>query len=70
MLERRFASYKLFYTDHTPADYEPPFFRAGDPEKDKFVFTTHDRSEVPEKWSVGSVATPHHSYVHRALIDS
>ncbi|KAH8117033.1 DNA-binding protein [Phellopilus nigrolimitatus] len=58
--KRRFASFKLFYRNNTPPEYEPPYFRPGDPEKDKFVFTTHNKSEVPEKFSVGAVATPHH----------
>ncbi|THH03421.1 hypothetical protein EW145_g6266 [Phellinidium pouzarii] len=58
--KRRFATFKLFYRENTPPEYEPPFFRPGDPNKDKFVFTTHDKAEVPEKFSVGSVATPYH----------
>ncbi|KAH8107944.1 HORMA-domain-containing protein [Cristinia sonorae] len=57
---RRFATFKLFYHDHTPDDYEPPFFRAGNSEKDKWFFTTHNRTEVPEKCSVGSVQTGWH----------
>lgn len=55
--------FKLFYRDTTPPDYEPPHFRPGDHEKDKFVFTTHGKSEVPERFSVGAVKTPHHWYV-------
>ncbi|KAI5120474.1 hypothetical protein M0805_006494 [Coniferiporia weirii] len=58
--KRRFATFKLYYQDKTPPEYEPPFFRPGDPEKDKLVFTTHNKSEVPEKFSVGSVVTPYH----------
>ncbi|PAV23827.1 meiosis specific hop1 [Pyrrhoderma noxium] len=57
---RRFATFKLFYREHTPTEYEPPYFRPGDPIKDKFIFTTHNKAEVPEKFSVGSVITPHH----------
>ncbi|THH27739.1 hypothetical protein EUX98_g6459 [Antrodiella citrinella] len=57
---RRFATFKLFYHDHTPDDYEPPHFRAGDIDEDKWFFTTHDRGEVPEKCSVGTVQTGWH----------
>ena len=58
--ERRFATFKLFYYDHTPDDYEPPHFRAGDSRKDKWFFTTHDRQEVPEKCSIGQIQTGWH----------
>ncbi|EJD02237.1 DNA-binding protein [Fomitiporia mediterranea MF3/22] len=58
--KRRFATFKLFYRENTPQEYEPPYFRPGDPEKDKFVFTTHGRSEVPEKFSIGAISTPYH----------
>ncbi|KAF7792377.1 hypothetical protein EIP86_003414 [Pleurotus ostreatoroseus] len=59
-VERRFATFKLFYYDHTPDDYEPPHFRAGDSRKDKWFFTTHDRQEVPEKCSIGQIQTGWH----------
>lgn len=59
-LERRFATFKLFYYDNTPDDYEPPHFRAGDALKDKWFMTTHDKEEVPERCSVGFVHTGYH----------
>ncbi|PFH54173.1 hypothetical protein AMATHDRAFT_135603 [Amanita thiersii Skay4041] len=59
--KRRYATFKLFYTDNTPSDYEPPYFQTGDVEKDKWYFMTHDLDEVPDKWSVGRVNTGHHS---------
>ncbi|KAJ7578469.1 HORMA domain-containing protein [Mycena floridula] len=59
--KRRFASFKVFYTDDTPPEYEPPNFAAGDFEKDKWYFTTHDLDEVPDKWNVGKLNTGHHS---------
>ncbi|KAJ6490669.1 HORMA domain-containing protein [Mycena vitilis] len=59
--KRRYAAFKLFYTDETPAEYEPPHFEAGDAEKDKWFFMTHDLDEVPDKWSVGQLKTGHHS---------
>ncbi|TFK54684.1 DNA-binding protein [Heliocybe sulcata] len=57
---RRYATFKLFYHDHTPDDYEPPHFRAGDLEKDKWYFATHDKREMPEKCSVGRLETGWH----------
>ncbi|KAF7295596.1 HORMA domain-containing protein [Mycena indigotica] len=59
--KRRFAAFKLFYTDDTPADYEPPHFQAGDAQKDKWYFMTHDMDEVPDNWKMGQVETGHHS---------
>ncbi|KAJ3866805.1 HORMA domain-containing protein [Lentinula novae-zelandiae] len=53
--KRRYATFKVFYTDDTPSDYEPPHFKAGDYEKDKWYFATHDMQEVPDNWSVGKV---------------
>ncbi|KAI0636628.1 HORMA-domain-containing protein [Trametes polyzona] len=58
--KRRFATFKLFYYENTPDDYEPPHFRAGDAKKDKWFMTTHDKGEVPERCSVGSVQTGYH----------
>ncbi|KAF7337922.1 HORMA domain-containing protein [Mycena venus] len=59
--KRRFATFKLFYTDETPAEYEPRYFQAGDAVKDKWFFMTHDLDEVPDKWGVGQLETGHHS---------
>ncbi|KAK0463577.1 HORMA domain-containing protein [Desarmillaria tabescens] len=59
--KRRFASFKMFYTDDTPSEYEPPHFIAADAEKDKWFFMTHDMDEIPDKWSVGKVDTGHHA---------
>lgn len=58
---RRYATFKLYYHDHTPDDYEPPYFRAGDSKKDKWFFSTHDQAEVPEKCSIGQVQTGWHA---------
>lgn len=60
-LERRFATFKLFYNDKTPPEYEPPHFQAGDAQKDKWYFMTHDLDEVPDRWSIGRVKTGYHS---------
>ncbi|KAK0211239.1 HORMA domain-containing protein [Desarmillaria ectypa] len=59
--KRRFASFKMFYTDDTPSEYEPPHFIAADAERDKWFFMTHDIDEIPDKWSVGKVDTGHHA---------
>ncbi|KAJ4487607.1 HORMA domain-containing protein [Lentinula aciculospora] len=53
--KRRYATFKVFYTDDTPSDYEPPHFKAGDYERNKWFFATHDMEEVPDTWSVGKV---------------
>lgn len=60
---RRYATFKLFYTAHTPADYEPVHFRAGDVERDRFFFATHGMDEPPEKSSIGRLETGHHGCV-------
>jgi meiosis-specific protein HOP1 len=60
---RRFATFKLFYTDETPAEYEPPHFESGDAERDKWYFMTHDMDEVPERTTIGKIHTGHHSSV-------
>ncbi|KAF7311256.1 HORMA domain-containing protein [Mycena kentingensis (nom. inval.)] len=59
--KRRYAAFKLFYTDETPHDYEPPHFQAGDAQRDKWYFMTHDAEEVPDNWKMGKVDTGHHS---------
>ncbi|KAG7092942.1 hypothetical protein E1B28_009244 [Marasmius oreades] len=61
--KRRYASFKVFYTDDTPPEYEPPHFKPGDYEKDKWHFMTHDFDEAPDKWSIGRVETGYHSVV-------
>ena len=61
IIERRFAAFKLFYYDHTPDDYEPPHFRKGDVDKDKWYFATHDKTEIPERTDVGRLETGWHS---------
>ena len=59
-LERRFATFKLFYYENTPDNYEPPHFRAGDADKDKWFMAIHRKDEVPERCSVGFVHTGYH----------
>lgn len=61
-LARRYATFKMYYTDNTPDDYEPPFFHKGDAEADKFTFNTHTSLEQPETLDVGSADTGHHTY--------
>jgi len=58
--ERRYATYKAFYYPHTPASYEPPHFRPGDPEADRHFFSTHEKDEVPDGWSIGRLETGWH----------
>lgn len=58
-VERRFATFKLFYRDNVPEAYEPPHFSPGN-SKDEFYFTTHSSEEHPEKMSIGTLLTPFH----------
>ncbi|KAF8759645.1 HORMA domain [Rhizoctonia solani] len=54
--DRRYATFKLHYNEKTPQDYEPPNFVAGDPEKDRFYFSTHGVGQRPK----GGVGTGQH----------
>ncbi|KAF9526943.1 HORMA domain-containing protein [Crepidotus variabilis] len=58
---RRYATFKVYYTEETPMDYEPPHFHSGDVEKDKWYFMTHDFDEVPDRYNIGKLATGHHT---------
>ncbi|KAF8680948.1 HORMA domain [Rhizoctonia solani] len=58
--DRRYATFKLHYNEKTPQDYEPPNFVAGDPEKDRFYFSTHGVGQRPERFSIGGVGTGQH----------
>ncbi|KAI0273433.1 HORMA domain-containing protein [Gloeopeniophorella convolvens] len=69
--KRRYATYKAFYYPHTPESYEPPSFRPGDSEADRFFFSTHTKDEIPEKWSVGKLETGWHGVnVHVASVSA
>ncbi|KAI0063417.1 hypothetical protein BV25DRAFT_1883873 [Artomyces pyxidatus] len=69
--KRRFATFKTFYYPHTPASYEPPHFKAGDSERDRWFFTTHKKDEVPEKCSIGKLETGWHGVnVHIASVSA
>ncbi|KAG9086622.1 DNA binding protein, partial [Ceratobasidium sp. 370] len=57
----RFATFKISYHDHTPPEYEPPNFVAGDPEKDRFIFSTHNVREAPERFPFGEINTGSHA---------
>ncbi|KAK1227809.1 hypothetical protein PQX77_009184 [Marasmius sp. AFHP31] len=59
--KRRYASFKLFYTEDTPSEYEPPHFKPGNYEKDKWHLMTHDFDEVPDRWSVGKIDSGYHA---------
>ncbi|KAI6131997.1 HORMA domain-containing protein [Pisolithus croceorrhizus] len=58
--ESRFGNFKLFFSEDTPDDYQPPHFRAGDVDSNKWYFTTHGTSETPEKMSIGDFETGWH----------
>ncbi|KAG0147076.1 hypothetical protein CROQUDRAFT_77014 [Cronartium quercuum f. sp. fusiforme G11] len=58
---RRFLSFKLYYNDKCPMDYQPPHFDAGDVEKDRFTFGTAGREEIPNATEMGKVDTGYHT---------
>ena len=58
--ERRYATYKVFYYPQTPASYEPPHFRPGDSEVDRYFFSTHGKEKVPDIWNLGKLETGWH----------
>ncbi|KAF8323084.1 hypothetical protein DL93DRAFT_2151415 [Clavulina sp. PMI_390] len=58
---RRYATFKIFYNDDAPADYEAPSFVAGDAVKDVLVFSTHSAEEAPEKVIIGSMDSFFHT---------
>ncbi|KAI0053877.1 hypothetical protein FA95DRAFT_1600397 [Auriscalpium vulgare] len=69
--KQRFATFKTFYYPHTPSSYEPPHFRAGDCDKDRWFFTTHQKNEVPERCSLGKLETGYHGVnVHIASVSA
>lgn len=69
--KRRYATYKAFYYPQTPASYEPPHFRSGDSETDRYFFSTHGKDEVPERWSIGKLETGWHGVnVHVASVSA
>ncbi|KAF0521017.1 HORMA domain-containing protein 1 [Gigaspora margarita] len=54
--DNRYIVVKLHYYEHvTPADYEPPFFRASNLAEEGFIFNSR-----PEKIPVGEVDTAYH----------
>jgi meiosis-specific protein len=69
LLGRKFVTFKLVYYDHVPDDYEPPHFKRGNDEKDRFFFATHAPEQIPEKFSIGKFYTPWHEWVsHSACL--
>ncbi|KAN0140777.1 DNA-binding protein [Lactarius tabidus] len=58
--KRRYATFKAFYYPRTPPTYEPPHFRPGDSEANRYFFSTHGKDEVPERWGVGKLETGWH----------
>ncbi|KAF8559714.1 hypothetical protein OG21DRAFT_1402333 [Imleria badia] len=58
--ECRYGNFKLFFNDNTPDDYQPPYFRAGDADSNRWFFTTHRAAEVPESTRIGNLETGWH----------
>ncbi|KIM33115.1 hypothetical protein M408DRAFT_325939 [Serendipita vermifera MAFF 305830] len=53
--KKRFATFKLEYYPHTPDEYEPPLFVAGDPSRSKLTLSTHHITESPFRVNIGKV---------------
>lgn len=68
VLECRYGNFKLFFNDNTPDDYQPPHFRAGDPDSNRWFFTTHKAAEVPETTKIGNLETGWHGYVFKPTL--
>ncbi|KAL1746287.1 HORMA domain-containing protein [Schizophyllum fasciatum] len=60
LLQKRYANFKVFYTEAAPSDYEPPGFKPGDVDKDRWYIMTHAINEAPERWSMGKLDAGHH----------
>ncbi|GAA5862196.1 hypothetical protein JCM3774_004818 [Rhodotorula dairenensis] len=57
---RRFINVRLFYTEDTPADYEPPHFHPVPSDAPGYSVTTPSMHDVPDFGTLGSVATGYH----------
>ncbi|BGP13935.1 hypothetical protein JCM10213_003851 [Rhodosporidiobolus nylandii] len=57
---RRFLTIRLFYTDDTPAEYEPPFFKPVPTDAPKFTIATPLVSEPPDFGTLGALQTGYH----------
>ncbi|GAA5859210.1 hypothetical protein JCM1840_003801 [Sporobolomyces johnsonii] len=57
---RRFVNVRLFYTDDTPEDYEPPCFRPVGDSVPRYTLTTPAVSDRPDCVALGTMATGFH----------
>ncbi|GAA5978427.1 hypothetical protein JCM10908_004351 [Rhodotorula pacifica] len=57
---RRFINVRLFYTEDTPADYEPPHFHPVPLDAPGYSLTTPSVQHAPEYGTLGSMATGYH----------
>ncbi|EJD53152.1 hypothetical protein AURDEDRAFT_157716 [Auricularia subglabra TFB-10046 SS5] len=60
-----YVNFKLYYTDSTPEDYEPPCFIAGDPEQETSFLKTSSPSERPDVFASQPARTGHHGLTIR-----
>ncbi|PWN46006.1 hypothetical protein IE81DRAFT_344074 [Ceraceosorus guamensis] len=56
----RYLTLKLSYNDNCPPEYEPEHFRAADPKREHFVYTTQGLSDRAEQMQVGCLQTGYH----------
>ncbi|GAA5960528.1 hypothetical protein JCM8115_003209 [Rhodotorula mucilaginosa] len=57
---RRYINIRLFYTDDTPADYEPPCFHPVPFDAPGYSVTTPSMQDAPDFGTLGSVSTGYH----------
>ncbi|GAA5996305.1 uncharacterized protein JCM10292_007522 [Rhodotorula paludigena] len=57
---RRFLNIRLFYTDETPPDYEPPCFHPVEVDMPGYSLTTPSVADPPDFGTLGSMATGFH----------
>ncbi|KWU44924.1 DNA-binding protein [Rhodotorula sp. JG-1b] len=57
---RRYINVRLFYTDDTPPDYEPPYFSPVPFNAPGYSVTTPSMQDAPDFGTLGSVSTGYH----------
>ncbi|GAA6027006.1 hypothetical protein JCM8097_006033 [Rhodosporidiobolus ruineniae] len=57
---RRFLNIRLFYTDETPTNYEPPCFKPFELQSSGFTLTTPRYEEQPDFSTLGNMSTGFH----------
>ncbi|KAI5474782.1 meiosis-specific protein HOP1 [Pseudohyphozyma bogoriensis] len=64
---RRFITIRLYYTEDTPSDYEPPLFSAVVSDQKQFQLTTSSVNEQPDIVKMGTLNTGFHGVTLQAI---